>query len=87
MSSTDSNGGAAPLGGKRFCLTISCEGMMKRGPAACATLLERPDGTKLTGPEAYALLWQAWLDGREVFSPACDNHDAKGHCLGHEMTG
>lgn len=66
-------------------VTVSLTGMMKQGPDACANMLKREDGTHLTGQEAYDLLWKHYLDGFEVL-PVCDNHDAKGHCLGHPIT-
>ena len=69
--------------GKSYCVTVSLEGMIKRGPAGCVGMLQdRGGGEMLSGQEAYDLLWQTWLDGFEVM-PVCDNHDAKGHCLGH----
>lgn len=68
---------------KRFCLTVDLEGMLKKGPEACAKMLKRDDGTPISGDEAYAKLWEAWLAGYEVL-PTCYNHDPKGHCLGHE---
>ena len=72
-----------PITGKTFCLTVSLEGMLKRGPEGCAGMLKRTDGTALTGQEAYDLLWQRWLEGFEVLPDVCDNHNPKGHCLGH----
>lgn len=57
-----------------------------RGPDGCAGMLKREDGTQLSGQEAYDALWQAWLDGFEVF-PVCDNHDPRGNCLGHAFKG
>ena len=69
-------------GGKRYCITVGLENMMKRGPDALAGIFKRDDGTPCSGPDAYAILWKAWLEGFEVL-PVCNNHDEKGHCLGH----
>lgn len=70
------------ISGKTFCVSISLEGALKRGPEGLWYMLKYEDGTPLTGQEAYDKLWQAWLDGFEVF-PVCEDHDARGHCLGH----
>ena len=80
MSSTDSKGRT------RYCVTVNLEAYLKRGPQGLAGLLKRDNGESLTGPEAYAKLWEAWLAGFEVL-PVCRNHDPKGHCLGHTGKG
>lgn len=70
-----------PITGKTFCVTFHLEGMLKRGPELLSYILK--DGDRmLSGQEAYDLMWQKWLEGFEVL-PVCDNHNAKGHCLGH----
>jgi hypothetical protein len=72
------------ISGTTFCISVSLEGALKRGPEACALMLKHADGTPLSGQDAYDLMWQKWLDGFEVL-PVCDNHDPRGHCLGHPI--
>ena len=72
--------------GTTFCVSVSLEGALKRGPEGLGGMLHRQDGTQLSGQETYDALWQSWLNGFEVF-PVCDNHDPRGHCLGHAFKG
>jgi len=68
---------------RTFHMTVDIRGGLKLPNRILAGMLVRDDGTRLTAEEAREELLQAFRKGYDVL-PTCDNHDEKGHCLGHD---
>ncbi len=64
-------------------MTIAVHAWKRYTAAEMEGWLVTDAGRRLSGTEVSCRLAEAEAQGFEVL-PMCDNHDAKGHCLGHD---
>lgn len=67
---------------KRFHMTVDLVGGLQLPDSQLGEMLVTDDGRRLSAHEARTLFVQKLREGYDVL-PTCDNHDEKGHCLGH----
>lgn len=68
----------------KYHVAMSCDGILREPPdVAGSMLIDSATGRTLESHEVYALATIFKARGFEVI-PACDNHDSKGYCNGHD---
>lgn len=68
----------------RHHITIDLVGGLRLSRHELKHCLLRDDGTNYTPDECVEIFKDHLRKGFDVL-PACDHHDEKGHCLGHEQ--